>query len=228
MKKLAIGKGQRPGIRFNTNGIETRKNILQTAGELFSIYGYAGTSFRDITKESNIGLGSLVYHFGVKENLFLAAVSTFFPTRERFEEIVEPLEDCNADSGKAEVIEAVFSMVSVYLKEIHCNRRAAFLAKFYARMLLDATPEAGQLLKARMQPAQEKTLDFARRVSPNLTADQAKAWRRCLFSQIEYTMFSAKTVLEEFNLRSFKPDAIDTIARNIAEISYPLLQREAK
>ena len=33
-------------------------------------------------------------------------------------------------------------------------------------------------------------------------------------------------VLEEFKLRSFKPDAIDTIARSIAVISYPLLQRE--
>ena len=64
MKKLAIGKGQRPGIRLNANGIVTRKSILLTAGQLFSEEGYAGTSFRDITKKSDIGLGSLVYHFG--------------------------------------------------------------------------------------------------------------------------------------------------------------------
>ena len=226
MKKLQQGKGQRPGIRFNTNGIETRKNILHTAGELFTTYGYAGTSFRDITRESNIGLGSLVYHFGVKENLFLATVSTFFPTQERFEEITASMETCDAQSGRDEVIQAIFETVSTYLKEIHCNRRASFMPKFYARMMLDATPETGRLLKDRMEPVRKKILDFAKRVSPNLSEDQAKAWRRCLESQIDYTMFSADQVLEEFKLRSIKPDAIDTIARSIAEISYPLLQRE--
>ena len=66
MKNLTRGKGQRPGIRFNSNGVETRKNILHTTGMLFSVHGYAGTSFRDITRASKIGLGSLVYHFGVK------------------------------------------------------------------------------------------------------------------------------------------------------------------
>ena len=226
MKKLQQGKGQRPGIRLNANGIETRKNILLTAGELFTKYGYAGTSFRDITKESNIGLGSLVYHFGVKENLFLSTVSTFFPTQERFDEISASMETCDANSSRAEVINAIFETVATYLKEIHCNRRAAFMPKFYARMMLDATPETERLLKDRMEPVRKKILAFALRVSPKLSEEQAMAWRRCLESQINYTMFSADQVLEEFKLRSFKPDAIDTIARSIAEISYPLLQRE--
>ncbi len=226
MKKLQQGKGQRPGIRLNANGIETRKNILLTAGELFTKYGYAGTSFRDITKESNIGLGSLVYHFGVKENLFLSTVSTFFPTQERFDEISASMETCDANSGRDEVINAIFETVATYLKEIHCNRRAAFMPKFYARMMLDATPETERLLKDRMEPVRKKILAFALRVSPKLSEEQAMAWRRCLESQINYTMFSADQVLEEFKLRSFKPDAIDTIARSIAVISYPLLQRE--
>ena len=146
MKKLTIGKGQRPGIRLNANGIVTRKSIMQTAGQLFSEFGYAGTSFRDITRESEIGLGSLVYHFGVKENLFLATVSTFFPTRERFEEIADPLENCGPESSKEAIVEAVSSMVSAFLKEMHCNRRASFLAKFYARLMLDSTPEATQVV----------------------------------------------------------------------------------
>ena len=216
MKKLQQGKGQRPGIRLNANGIETRKNILLTAGELFTKYGYAGTSFRDITKESNIGLGSLVYHFGVKENLFLSTVSTFFPTQERFDEISASMETCDANSGRDEVINAIFETVATYLKEIHCNRRAAFMPKFYARMMLDATPETERLLKDRMEPVRKKILAFALRVSPKLSEEQAMAWRRCLESQINYTMFSADQVLEEFKLRSFKPDAIDMIARSIA------------
>ena len=227
MKKLSIGKGQRPGIRLNANGIVTRKSIMLTAGQLFSDFGYAGTSFRDITRQSEIGLGSLVYHFGVKENLFLATVSTFFPTRERFEEIADPLESCGPESSKEEIIAAVTAVATAFLKEMHCNRRASFLAKFYARLMLDSTPEAAQVVNDRLAPIREKTLAFATRVNPALTAEQAKAWRRCIFSQIEYTMFSEKAVLEDFQLRSFKPEAIDAIAKTIAETSYPLLQKNA-
>jgi AcrR family transcriptional regulator len=226
MKKLQQGKGQRPGIRFNVNGIETRKNILHTAGELFSVYGYAGTSFRDITGKSGVGLGSLVYHFGVKENLFLATVSAYFPTQERFEEIVDPLDAVTAQSSKDEVINAVAAVTGTFLKDIHCSRKASFMAKFYARMMLDATPETDRLLKERMAPARQKLLDFAKRVNPALSEEQALAWRRCLVSQIDYTLFCTDAVLAEFKLHSFKPDAIDIIARNMAEISYPLLQRK--
>ena len=93
-------------------------------------------------------------------------------------------------------------------------------------MMLDATPEADRLLKDRMEPVRKKILNFAKRVSPQLTDEQAKAWRRCLESQINYTMFSADQVLEEFQIHSFKPEAIEKIAGSIAEISYPLLQRE--
>ena len=225
MKKLPIGKGQRLGIRFNTNGIETRKNILHTAGRLFSEYGYAGTSFRDITRESKIGLGSLVYHFGVKENLILATVSSFFPTRERFEEIVEPLERCEAGSGKEEIVNAVAAVVAAYLREIHCNRRASFMSKFYARMMLDATPETAGLLNDRMEPARKKILEFAKRMNPALSDEQAQTWRRCLLSQIDYTMFAEAEVLAEFKIRSFKPETIEVIAGSIAEISYPLLNK---
>lgn len=226
MKKLTKGKGQRPGIRFNSNGIETRKNILHTAAMLFSQYGYAGTSFRDITKASKIGLGFLVYHFGIKENLFVATVSYFFPTAERLLEIVEPLDTCDEKSSRADVVNAVYAVTSSYLKEIHCNRRAAFMAKFSARMMLDATPDTRRILDERMEPARAKFIEFAKRVNSELTDEQAGAWKRCLLSQIEYTLFSDKAVLTEFNLRSFTPLAIESIARSIADTSYPLLLRK--
>lgn len=41
MKRLAIGKGQHPGVRLNTIGVKTRKNILHTAAFFFKqrLYG---------------------------------------------------------------------------------------------------------------------------------------------------------------------------------------------
>lgn len=223
MKKLAKGKGQRPGIRFNINGIETRKNILRTAALLFSLRGYAGTSFRDITKASKIGLGSLVYHFGVKENLYAATVSQFYPTAERLMEIVSPLSTANAGSSRKELQQAIYAALVGYLKEIHCNKKASFLARFCARLLVDSSPEVQRLLDERLEPARAKINEFALRVNPRLTKEQAYAFRRCIIAQIQYTLVSEKAVLAEFKLKSYTPDAIESIAESIAETSYPLL-----
>ncbi|MBO7147026.1 MAG: TetR/AcrR family transcriptional regulator [Lentisphaeria bacterium] len=226
MKKVAKGKGQRPGIRFNVNGIETRKNILHTAAMLFSSQGYAGTSFRDITKASKIGLGSLIYHFGVKENLFNATVSYFFPTAERFLELVSPLEACNADSSAEEIVTAIKEMVAGYLKEIHCNRKASFMNRLFVRLMIEGTTESAKIASERLEPARDRMTEFAKRVNPELTEVQALAWRRCLLGQIQFTMISSKKVLSEFDVRNFAPDTINTIAENIATTCYPLLNRK--
>ncbi len=223
MKKLTKGKGQRPGIRFNINGIETRKNILRTAALLFSQRGYSGTSFRDITRASKIGLGSLVYHFGVKENLYAATVAHFYPSAEKLMEIVEPLGRVHARSSRKEILEAIGEALAGYLREIHCNKKASFLARFCARLLIDSSPEVQRLLEERQEPVRIKLNEFALRVNPKLTKEQAYAFRRCIVAQIQYTLVSEKAVLAEFKLKSYTPEAIGSIARSIAETSYPLL-----
>ncbi len=224
MKKLAKGKGQRPGIRFNINGIETRKNILRTAAQLFSQHGYSGTSFRDITRASKIGLGSLVYHFGVKENLYAATVSHFYPSAEKLMEIVSPLEQAGARSSRKEILAAVSETVFGYLREIHCNKKVSFLARFCARLLVDGSAEVQKILDERQDPARNKLNEFARKVNPKLTKEQAYAFRRCLLAQIQYTLVSEKAVLGEFKLKSYTPEAVLSIAGSIAETAYPLLQ----
>lgn len=51
-------------------GIETRKNILHEARNLFAIYGYEGTSVRQIAQKSKVNLAAISYHFKGKPNLF--------------------------------------------------------------------------------------------------------------------------------------------------------------
>ncbi len=224
MKKLTKGKGQRPGIRFNINGIETRKNILRTAAQLFSLHGYSGTSFRDITRASKIGLGSLVYHFGVKENLYAATVSHFYPSADKLMEIVAPLEQVSARSSRKEILDAVSEVIFGYLREIHCNKKTSFLARFCARLLVDGSPEVQKILDERQDPARNKLNDFARKINPKLTKEQAYAFRRCILAQVQYTLVSEKAVLAEFKLKSYTPEAILSISKSIAETACPLLQ----
>ncbi|MEI3005538.1 MAG: hypothetical protein V8T87_13100 [Victivallales bacterium] len=64
---------------------------------------------------------------------------------------------------------------------------------------------------------------FAMRLNPKLTEEQAYAWRRLVIAQIQYTMVSKKAILQEFHIKAYSPEVLDEIARSIAEVSYPLL-----
>ncbi len=48
---------------------DTRERILDAAEELFTLYGFDGTSTRMITSRAGVNLASVNYHFGSKEAL---------------------------------------------------------------------------------------------------------------------------------------------------------------
>ena len=49
---------------------DTKNKILSTAGRLFAQNGFERTSIRDISKEAEVNLASVNYHFKNKQNLF--------------------------------------------------------------------------------------------------------------------------------------------------------------
>ena len=56
-------------------GMDTKQHLIQTAGHLFSCYGFEAVSISTILKESNTTKGALYHHFpNGKEELLLAAI----------------------------------------------------------------------------------------------------------------------------------------------------------
>ena len=54
--------------------IITKKQILNAAEKLFASLGFAGTSLRAIIREAGVSFAAIHYHFGSKEELFIAVV----------------------------------------------------------------------------------------------------------------------------------------------------------
>jgi AcrR family transcriptional regulator len=52
--------------------MDTRLRILDSARKLFSLRGFAGTSVREIARESQVNLSAINYHFQSKESLYWA------------------------------------------------------------------------------------------------------------------------------------------------------------
>jgi len=54
--------------------MDTKQNLIQTAGKLFAERGFDGTSIKDITEAAGANLAAINYHFRSKEALFAAVV----------------------------------------------------------------------------------------------------------------------------------------------------------
>lgn len=72
---------------------ETKEKIIETAGELFSKFGFQGTSVREIASQSGVNVAAISYHFGHKHNLYWAIINRKQKWLE--EGIGQLAEDCN-------------------------------------------------------------------------------------------------------------------------------------
>jgi len=54
-------------------GAETRERLIEAALDVFGRYGFEGATTRQIAKEAKANLAAIVYHFGSKEALHVAA-----------------------------------------------------------------------------------------------------------------------------------------------------------
>lgn len=59
-------------------GIQTQKNIMSQAKELFYTQGYNNTGMVDIANNSEVGLGTLTYYFNKKEDIVDEIINTYF------------------------------------------------------------------------------------------------------------------------------------------------------
>ncbi len=86
----------------------TRERILDAAERLFAEHGFAGTSHRQITAEAGVNLAAVNYHFGSKEELFLAAVlRRLEPVNRRRLEMLEEAE-ARSDPPRLEELAQAF------------------------------------------------------------------------------------------------------------------------
>jgi AcrR family transcriptional regulator len=56
---------------------DTKTHILDVAERHFGLYGYSGTTLRGVIKEAGVNVAAVAYHFGSKDDLFVAVVERF-------------------------------------------------------------------------------------------------------------------------------------------------------
>ncbi|MFI0927656.1 TetR/AcrR family transcriptional regulator [Streptomyces sp. NPDC021012] len=117
-------------------GPERRRELLDTAAEVFAAQGYNATTVRKIADAAGMLAGSLYYHFDSKESMLDEILSTFLNELwEGYDAVLD------ADLGPRETIEA---LVTESFREIDRHRAAVAIYQKESLHLVDL-PRFGYL-----------------------------------------------------------------------------------
>jgi AcrR family transcriptional regulator len=120
---------------------ETRERLLDAAERQFAEHGFAGASLREITAEAEANLAAVSYHFGSKEELFLAVVTRVIaPINQQRLELLDRAK-ARAKEAPLPVEEVIEILVGPVLRSAtqHGPRGGCLLKLFARTQLEDAT-----------------------------------------------------------------------------------------
>ncbi len=143
----------------------TREHILNVAERHFANFGYVGTSLRGIIKDADVNVAAIAYHFGDKEDLFVAVVERF--AAPVVEEQLKRLDEVLARKRikLVDVIQAFYEPPIRMVKKR--GKSGEVLAQFLGRAQMEPEP-VYTLVDKNFAACRNRFIDAFRRVNPTL------------------------------------------------------------
>lgn len=191
---------------------ETRRRLLESAGELLSRRDAAAVSLREISRRAGVALNAIAYHFGDKEGL-IAAVWDYALRRwddrrlERY--LTEHEELLTSRAGRRRL---VTDMIGIFYDNLYEERQPMWLNLFLFRSFLTGQ-ETERMRRVFGVQLKEVFCALYRRITGNEDALAAVCWALTIISPGSYFTTSST----DFN--TFEPvDTIDaTTLRRLQE-----------
>jgi len=102
----------------NSDSVETRETVLNTAERLFAERGIDGVSIRDITTKAKVNLAAINYHFGSKQELVKAVFKRrLVPLEQRRGELLKAAERKASTEGRGLKLEEVLTALILPMVE---------------------------------------------------------------------------------------------------------------
>ncbi len=173
---------------------DTKEHILNVAEQLFAVRGFAGTSLRSVIKEAGVNLAAVHYHFGSKEDLFLAVVKRF--TTPVVQEQLKRLEQLEAESGEARpliegILEAFFAPCLHQIAAL--GEQGVVLAHFMGRCQTEPEP-VPSLVKEQFAENQQRFIQAISQAVPQVPLAE-HSWRfECMVAILVFHLLKIQQV----------------------------------
>jgi AcrR family transcriptional regulator len=153
-----------------TAPIDTRERLLAAAEQHFAEHGYDGASLREITAQARANLAAVHYHFGSKEDLFLAVLSRRVEpvNRERLELLDRA--EAQAAGRPVPVEELVEILVAPLLRRgLEPGHGGACFLKLFGRVQSESETLWKRIVGGPMRAVRERMDAALRRALPELS-----------------------------------------------------------
>ena len=123
----------------------TRTKIIEAAGPLFAMRGYAQTTVREICRQARVNVASIKYYFGDKKRLYLETVRYARQSRaDRY-----PFPDWNSETSAEEKL---YDFVSSLLRRLMALQDAPWQVNLLMRELMKPDEACRVIVREHFQP----------------------------------------------------------------------------
>ena len=154
--------------------IDTKEQILNVAERQFAEKGFSGTTLRGVIREAEVNIAAIHYHFGSKEELFIAVV------RRVAKQVVQSqLQQLAKYENQAEppsvenILEAFYAPPLRVITQM--GEPGLIRAQFMGRCRAEPLP-IQQLAEKEFHESQQRFLDILQRALPNQTRTELQ-WK---------------------------------------------------
>lgn len=160
---------------------ETRRQLLEAAGDVFAEFGFRDATVREICKRAGANVAAVNYHFGDKETLYLEVLRH---THGKALEKYPPLLDVPANAPAEKKLRA---FVKSLLLRIFDKGPTAWHGKLMSREMIEPTGALDSLVEERIRPMAEHLQQIVAEILKCPTTDDRV--RLCNLSVVSQCVF---------------------------------------
>ncbi len=178
---------------MSQNDKQTIEKILHVAEESFAVHGFFATSLRQITRDAEVNVAAIHYHFGSKEALFLSVLNRRILPYITMVLMGLDLADQKSNLSAEDVV-LPLAQASVEYAEQH-QREAVLVTRLVSRLMLDEYKGFREQLAKEYDDIVLRFLAVFQRALPHLPKEEVR-WRMHLAFSTIFNAFAGNDVLK--------------------------------
>ncbi|MDP2847313.1 MAG: CerR family C-terminal domain-containing protein [Humidesulfovibrio sp.] len=204
---------------------DTKRRLMDAAGEIFSEKGFKAATVREICRHANANVAAVHYHFGDKAGLYKSLLV------EAFEAGLKRYPPHMNLGPEASGEQRLYAFIHSFLLRMLGGERFAWCGKLMARELQEPTEALDHIVERYIRPLSEQLRSIVAEVLGNGAQPDDQRTQYCAMSvvgQCQYVFRSRSVIGRLIPSMRFDEAGIATLAQHIADFSLSALKNMPK
>jgi len=203
--------------------VDTRRRLLEVAGEVFAEHGFRAATVRDICQRAGANVAAINYHFGDKESLYREVLaSSLCADLERYPSDMELGQKPSAE-------ERLHAFVRSFLLRMLSGDKPQWLMKLMSREMIEPTGALDQLIESVHRPLFTQLAAIVADLGGPHMDEATRVW--CAHAIIAQCVFYRHAQAVIVRMGSAVPNApaeIDRLAEQVTRFSLGGIRQRAR